>query len=191
MSDNALRRAGMAMLSIGLAVSLTACTPPNGAVGDTQSQDSAVAHVGPDRADTKVAFIGSQDIDADGLVLDAMEQGKLKPTYVPVTGTIDAQQTAIQGVRDMTQSKVGIIVIGGMDVTDANRDDWHAALQGAREAGIAVALLNPVHVPKDGKLYAAVLTINDRMADAVPIADAVMTIGNNDPHERDMVVTTK
>ena len=171
MSDNALRRAGMAMLAIGLAVSLTACTPPNGAVGDTQSQDSA--------------------IDADGLVLDAMEQGKLKPTYVPVTGTIDAQQTAIQGVRDMTQSKVGIIVIGGMDVTDANRDDWHAALQGAREAGIAVALLNPVHVPKDGKLYAAVLTINDRMADAVPIADAVMTIGNNDPHERDMVVTTK
>ena len=136
-------------------------------------------------------FIGSQDIDADGLVLDAMEQGKLKPTYVPVTGTIDAQQTAIQGVRDMTQSKVGIIVIGGMDVTDANRDDWHAALQWAREAGIAVALLNPVHVPKDGKLYAAVLTINDRMADAVPIADAVMTIGNNDPHERDMVVTTK
>ena len=115
MSDNALRRAGMAMLAIGLAVSLTACTPPNGAVGDTQSQDSAVAHVGPDRA----------------------------------------------------------------------------ALQGAREAGIAVALLNPVHVPKDGKLYAAVLTINDRMADAVPIADAVMTIGNNDPHERDMVVTTK
>ena len=114
MSDNALRRAGMAMLAIGLAVSLTACTPPNGAVGDTQSQDSAVAHVGPDRADTKVAFIGSQDIDADGL-----------------------------------------------------------------------------HVPKDGKLYAAVLTINDRMADAVPIADAVMTIGNNDPHERDMVVTTK
>lgn len=100
--------------------------------GDTQSQDSAVAHVGPDRADTKVAFIGSQDIDADGLVLDAMEQGKLKPTYVPVTGTIDAQQTAIQGVRDMTQSKVGIIVIGGMDVTDANRDDWHAALQGPR-----------------------------------------------------------
>ena len=177
MSDNALRRAGMAMLAIGLAVSLTACTPPNGAVGDTQSQDSAVAHVGPDRADTKVAFIGSQ--------------GKLKPTYVPVTGTIDAQQTAIQGVRDMTQSKVGIIVIGGMDVTDANRDDWHAALQGAREAGIAVALLNPVHVPKDGKLYAAVLTINDRMADAVPIADAVMTIGNNDPHERDVVVTTK
>ena len=59
MSDNALRRAGMAMLAIGLAVSLTACTPPNGAVGDTQSQDSAVAHVGPDRADTKVAFIGS------------------------------------------------------------------------------------------------------------------------------------
>jgi hypothetical protein len=145
----------MAMLAIGLAVSLTACTPPNGAVGDTQSQDSAVAHVGPDRADTKVAFIGSQDIDADGLVLDAMEQGKLKPTYVPVTGTIDA------------------------------------ALQGAREAGIAVALLNPVQAPKDGKLYAAVLTINDRMADAVPIADAVMTIGNNDPHERDMVVTTK
>ncbi|MFC2698150.1 MAG: sugar ABC transporter substrate-binding protein, partial [Bifidobacterium dentium] len=94
-------------------------------------------------------------------------------------------------VRDMTQSKVGIIVIGGMDVTDANRDDWHAALQGAREAGIAVALLNPVHAPKDGKLYAAVLTINDHMTDAVPIADAVMTIGNNDPHERDMVVTTK
>ena len=85
MSDNALRRAGMAMLAIGLAVSLTACTPPNGAVGDTQSQDSAVAHVGPDRADTKVAFIGSQDIDADGLVLDAMANSsrRMFPSPVP------------------------------------------------------------------------------------------------------------
>ncbi|ETY72153.1 sugar ABC transporter substrate-binding protein [Bifidobacterium moukalabense DSM 27321] len=179
------------MLTIMLAASLAACTPPNGAVGDTQSQDSAVAHIGPDRADTEVAFIGSQDIDADGLALDALEQGRFKPIYIPVTGTVDAQQTAMQGVRDMTQRKVDIIIVGGMDVTDSNRGDWQAALRSAREAGIAVALLDPVHAPEDGKLYAATLTVDGRKDDAIPLADAVMTISNNDPHERDMSVTTR
>ena len=31
---------------------------------------------------------------------------------------------------------------------------------------------------------------NDRMADATPLDDAVVAVANNDPHDREMLVTT-
>lgn len=166
------------------------CTPNNAAVGDTQSAGDAVAHSIKDRNSLDVAMIGSQDEQTDRLTLDAMEAGGLRPVYLPVAGTVDMQDTARQAVEDMAQRMVSIIVISGIDVSGVNHDGWYDTLTTARQAGIPVALLNPIATPTDSTLFAATLTINDRMTDATPLADAVAGIANNDPHDRTILVTT-
>mgnify|MGYP003159884166 CR=1 FL=1 len=110
--------------------------------------------------------------------------------YLPVAGTVDMQDTARQAVEDMAQRMVSIIVISGIDVSGVNHDGWYDTLTTARQAGIPVALLNPIATPTDSTLFAATLTINDRMTDATPLADAVAGIANNDPHDRTILVTT-
>jgi len=137
-----------------------------------------------------VAMIGSQDEQTDRLTLDAMEAGGLRPVYLPVAGTVDMQDTARQAVEDMAQRMVSIIVISGIDVSGVNHDGWYDTLTTARQAGIPVALLNPIATPTDSTLFAATLTINDRMTDATPLADTVDGIANNDPHDRTILVTT-
>ena len=160
------RRAAAGLLAAVFGISMLAgCTPNNAAVGDTQSAGDAVAHSMKDRNSLDVAMIGSQDEQTDRLALDAMEAGGLRPVYLPVAGTVDMQDTARQAVEDMAQRMVSIIVI-------------------------SVALLNPIATPTDSTLFAATLTINDRMTDATPLADAVAGIANNDPHDRTILVTT-
>ncbi len=169
---------------------LSGCVPVGSAVGDSQQSDTTVSHSEEDRASVTVALIGSSDTDADSMAMTAMESGKLKPIYITVSGTDDEQRTAQQGVRDMSQRKADIIIVSGIDVTDDTRNAWNEALETARKAGVPVALLNPVNVPDDDVLYAATLTVNDRMTDAIPLADAIVTLINNDAHEREMLVTT-
>ena len=108
--------------------------------------------------------------------------------YITVSGTVDAQSTAQQGVRDMAQRKADLIIIAGIDANEANAENWNDALETARTAGVPVVLLNPIAVPKDNKLYAATMTVNARMTDAIPLDDAA--VANNDPHDREMLVTT-
>lgn len=185
------RRAFFGMTAIALScVALSGCVPSNAAVGDTQSSDTAVAHSMEDRDSLSIAMIGSDDVTAASMAMGAMEAGKLKPVYITVSGTVDAQSTAQQGVRDMVQRKADLIIVAGIDVNEANAENWNDALETARKAGVPVALLNPIAVPEDNKLYAATMTINDRMADATPLDDAVMAVANNDPHDREMLVTT-
>lgn len=185
------RRAFFGMTVIALScTALSGCVPSNAAVGDTQSPDTAVAHSMKDRDSLSIAMIGSDDVTADSMAMDAMESGKLKPVYITVSGTVDAQSTAQQGVRDMAQRKADLIIIAGIDVNEANAENWNDALGAARTAGVPVVLLNPIAVPKDNKLYAVTMTINDRMTDATPLDDAVVAVANNDPHDREMLVTT-
>lgn len=185
------RRAFFGMTVIALScTALSGCVPSNAAVGDTQSPDTAVAHSMKDRDSLSIAMIGSDDVTADSMAMDAMESGKLKPVYITVSGTVDAQSTAQQGVRDMAQRKADLIIIAGIDVDEANAENWNDALETARKAGVPVVLLNPIAVPKDNKLYAVTMTINDRMTDATPLDDAVVAVANNDPHDREMLVTT-
>nr|WP_278754001.1 sugar ABC transporter substrate-binding protein [Bifidobacterium catenulatum] len=185
------RRAFFGMTVIALScTALSGCVPSNAAVGDTQSPDTAVAHSMKDRDSLSIAMIGSDDVTADSMAMDAMESGKLKPVYITVSGTVDAQSTAQQGVRDMAQRKADLIIIAGIDVDEANAENWNDALGAARTAGVPVVLLNPIAVPKDNKLYAVTMTINDRMTDATPLDDAVVAVANNDPHDREMLVTT-
>ena len=185
------RRAFYGMTAIALpCASLSGCVPSNAAVGDTQSPGTAVAHSMEDRDSLSIAMIGSDDVTADSMAMDAMEAGKLKPVYITVSGTVDAQSTAQQGVRDMAQRKADLIVIAGIDVDKTNAENWNDALETARKAGVPVALLDPIAVPEDNRLYAATMTINDRMSDATPLDDAVVAVANNDPHDREMLVTT-
>lgn len=185
------RHAFFGMTAIVLScVALSGCVPSNAAMGDTQSPDTAVAHSMEDRDSLSIAMIGSDDVTADSMAMGAMEAGKLKPVYITVSGTVDAQSTAQQGVRDMVQRKADLIIVAGIDVNEVNAENWNDALETARKAGVPVALLNPIAVPEDNKLYAATMTINDRMADATPLDDAVMAVANNDPHDREMLVTT-
>ena len=184
-------RAFYGMTAIALpCASLSGCVPSNAAVGDTQSPGTAVAHSMEDRDSLSIAMIGSDDVTADSMAMDAMKAGKLKPVYITVSGTVDAQSTAQQGVRDMAQRKADLIVIAGIDVDKTNAENWNDALETARKAGVPVALLDPIAVPEDNRLYAATMTINDRMSDATPLDDAVVAVANNDPHDREMLVTT-
>ena len=180
---------GMTAIALPCA-SLSGCVPSNAAVGDTQSPGTAVAHSMEDRDSLSIAMIGSDDVTADSMAMDAMKAGKLKPVYITVSGTVDAQSTAQQGVRDMAQRKADLIVIAGIDVDKTNAENWNDALETARKAGVPVALLDPIAVPEDNRLYAATMTINDRMTDATPLDDAVVAVANNDPHAREMLVTT-
>lgn len=185
------RRAFYGMTAIALpCASLSGCVPSNAAVGDTQSPGTAVAHSMEDRDSLSIAMIGSDDVTADSMAMDAMKAGKLKPVYITVSGTVDAQSTAQQGVRDMAQRKADLIVIAGIDVDKTNAENWNDALGTARKAGVPVALLDPIAVPEDNRLYAATMTINDRITDATPLDDAVVAVANNDPHDREMLVTT-
>mgnify|MGYP003588388944 FL=1 len=185
------RRAFYGMTAIALpCASLSGCVPSNAAVGDTQSPGTAVAHSMEDRDSLSIAMIGSDDVTADSMAMDAMKAGKLKPVYITVSGTVDAQSTAQQGVRDMAQRKADLIIVAGIDVDEVNAENWNDALETARKAGVPVALLDPIAVPEDNKLYAATMTINDRMTDATPLDDAVVAVANNDPHDREMLVTT-
>ena len=185
------RRAFFGMTAVALScAALSGCVPSNAAVGDTQSPDTAVAHSMEDRDSLSIAMIGSDDVTADSMAMDAMKAGKLKPVYITVSGTVDAQSTAQQGVRDMAQRKADLIVIAGIDVDKTNAENWNDALETARKAGVPVALLDPIAVPEDNKLYAATMTINDRMTEATPLDDAVVAVANNDPHDREMLVTT-
>lgn len=196
-----------------LVLSLGACTPVNRAVGDTQDNPPAVAHDSIHTSDAQVGFVGSADTAADKLAIDAMADDGISVYYASLdsdasdaagtaasdaaadagadgTDAADSDITAQHAVADYVSRAVDIIIVSGIAVTDANRDTWEQALGNAREAGIAVALLNPVSVPDNDLLYAATLTINDRDANAERIGDAVLAVIRDEPHERSIAVTT-
>ena len=128
---------GMTAIALSCAA-LSGCVPSNAAVGDTQSPNTAVAHSMEDRDSLSIAMIGSDDVTADSMAMDAMEAGKLKPVYITVSGTVDAQSTAQQGVRDMAQRKADLIIMQESTRTKTNAENWNDALETARTAGVPV-----------------------------------------------------
>lgn len=186
-----LRRiGGLAAASVAALSLLGACTPPDKAVGDTQEKEPDVAFDGLDRGDVVIGFIGSDRPDFDRVALQALEDSGLAASYLSVAEVEDPARAAQQGVKDMAERQVAIIVVSRLDIADDTADGWDEALDDARGAGIPVALLNPLSDLPDDTLYAAALTVNDRAADATPIGDAVMTIIDDLPHDKDMMVGT-
>ena len=127
-----------------LALALPACTPPGKAVGDTQEQEPDVAFDGLDRGDVVIGFIGSDQPDFDRIVLQAFDASGLRTSYLSTDGVDDAQGTAQQGVRDMAERQVAIIVVSRPDITDdtagglgrrARRSPWGGHTGGAAQPG--------------------------------------------------------
>ena len=185
----ASRRAAAALTAATAVLTLGACEPAGRAVGDTQEHDPDVAHVGAVTSEILVGLVGMQDADADRMALDAYDAAGLDAVYVSTDGVDDPGDAARRGIVDLVERRTTIIVISGID-TAADAASWDDALGKARAAGIPVALLNPVAPPDDDTLYAANLVVNDRAMDATPLADATRTIIDDEPHERDIMVTT-
>ena len=195
-------------------LSLAACTPAGRAVGDTQDSMPEVAHDSTHPTDVTVGFVGSTDTAADEFVINALSDDKLNVYYASLetsassanatdgvsgengadsmdahTGVDKNAVTAQQGVADFVARAVKIVVISGIDVTDANRESWNQTLTNAREAGIPVALIDPKHAPEDELLYAVILHLNTNSADSgdtadtkpMTITDAVLTITRDEP----------
>lgn len=184
--------AAAAVLTVAAVPSLAGCAPAGRAVGDTRTKTPTVAHVGTPRDDVTIALIGSKGATADRTVLDALADADLKAVYVSAKDAKDPDEAMRRGVLDMTDRVVDLIVISDLDTTADGVDaaGWDTALGAAREAGIPVALLDPVHALADDTLYAASLTINDRAADAISIDAAAMTIIDDETHARDIMVRT-
>lgn len=177
-------------LCVAACAGLTACTPDGKAVGDTQEQDAPVAFDGLDRGDVLIGYIGSDDSDADALVLQAFDDAGLDAIYLSTAEVADPAQAAQNGVRDMAFQQASIVMIADIDVTDETLQDWDDALTEARTAGIPVVMVDPVNAPADETLFAASFVIDAQAEGATAIDDAVMTVIDDKPHERTMTVTT-
>ena len=117
-----------------------------------------------DRDSLSIAMIGSDDVTVDSMAMDAMKAGKLKPVYITVSGTVDAQSTAQQGVRDMAQRKADLIIVAGIDVNEANAENWNDALETARTAGVPVVLLTFLDAEDQRRMLARSFFISADMA---------------------------
>lgn len=184
-------RTASALCCIVACVGLAGCTPAGKAVGDTQEEEAAVAFDGLDRGDVVIGFIGSaNDTDTDSELLQTFDDAGLEAVYVSTSTTADPAVAAQNGVQDMAFRQVSIIIVSQIDITDDTSQGWDDALDDARTAGIPVVMINPVRLPDDETLFAASFVVDDSDTEATPIDDAVMTVIDDKPHERTVIVTT-
>ena len=175
-------RRGIGIACAAAAVmSLTSCVPQGKAVGDTQESVQ--------RQDIVVGVIGSVDTGLDSDVLNAFNKAGLKAPYVSTSMVDDPDAAAQRGVRSMVTRKATVIMIDGIAVNEKNAEDWDAALQSARKAGVPVILLDPVAPPDDDTLFAATFTLTGKGDGVTALDDAVVTIVDDKPHPRTMNVT--
>lgn len=185
------RKVILAIIAIFAAgCTLAACTPRHDAVGDTQHVEQTPAHDSLQGATISVGFIGSSEDSADELILNTYKRDDIDAIYLPTKDAADSMATIQTGVQDYVHRKVKAIMIGSIDVNESNVQQWNNTLNIARNAGIPVILLNPVNPPSDTKLYATSFIINDRMMDATPLAQATETIVRDEPHEKEIFIST-
>ncbi|EFA23845.1 hypothetical protein [Bifidobacterium gallicum] len=179
-------------LTVAGAMMLASCSPSGHAVGDTQSVKASPTHDQIQGSTVTVGFIGSAQGGADELVLDACKRADINAAYVSMEGKsgADLVKAQVAGIDDIVHRHMNIVMISALDMAGDDAHELTQALENARNAGVAVVLLNPVDEPQDSNLYAAALRINDRMMDAQPIGDVLMTIAKDDPHEKDITVST-
>ena len=196
------RRCGAARITAmlaslcGVAMLLGACAPRGAAVGDTAGAASerngngaAVVHDSVDKGDVTVGVIGSDDAALDRSVLAALSGSDLDVSYVSTNRVRNPLEAAQQGVEDLSAQAVSVILVSAINA-EAGARGWDEALGDARNAGIPVALINPRTPPRDAMLFAAQLNITASDAQAVPIAQAVLTLVNDVPHGRVIAVDT-
>ena len=166
---------------------LSACEPQGKAVGAT-GRAGDIIHDGVDINDIHVLVVGSRSAALDTELMEQCKMSKLSASYVSISNIVNPNEASQQAIRAASEQPVSIILINELDVTsidepyDSNNQPnkkennklnkiarnkqneskaWISALQYARYAGVPVALINPVNVPKDATLYAATLRIGD------------------------------
>ena len=85
----------------------------------------------------------------------------------------------------MVTRKASVIMIDGIAVNEKNAEDWDAALQSARKAGVPVILLDPVAPPDDDTLFAVTFTLTGKGDGVTALDDAVVTIVDDKPTPHD------
>lgn len=165
------------------------CAPRGAAVGDTQTTQ-APAHDNMSGTQITVALIGSVQAHSDSMIADALSNAAIAVAYTSIQTLTDPAAGAQQAVRDAVNRHVQAIMINEYEQDEHTASAWQDALQDARNAGIPVILCNPINEPNNELLYAAVFRINDRMMDTEPIGKATKTVIFDEPHERDITVST-
>lgn len=182
----ALKAALVAALALALAAGCWGCVPQGAAVGDTQSVAASPEHDSVQGARIAVGIVqasGASDAAADAsAVLRGLQAAGMAGLYA-APAALDTQRAAMDAVQGFIDRRVHLVIIDGLDMEGADGEAWTSALQGAREAGIAVALLDPGAALPDATLYAATLAVSDA-AGAQPVADAVDAIVRDEPHAR-------
>lgn len=189
--DRPLRRVTTTLLCAAACLALSGCEPAGRAVGDTQDVNPEVAHIGKIKTDMLVGLIGGANGgDVDRMILSALDAAQVNAVYSSTDEASDPDTAAVQAVGDMIRRRATIIVIDEADPQGGNEAGWDDVLRQARALGLPVTFLNPVSVPDDETLFAAVLTVNDRASDAQPIARVLADIMDDKPHERSIMVST-
>ncbi|WEV72910.1 hypothetical protein [Bifidobacterium sp. ESL0790] len=219
-------------LAVGIMPALGGCTPTNSAVGDTRNQSTNVTHDSIDRTDLLMGVVAAGDATLDQQVIESFSSSGVKAVYMPAGQAEAPVQTAQESFTSLTHRKVSAIIVDGMNAdeqaltqpngqggtsTDSKKASkfagafgWSKPLQEAREAGIPVILIDPVRAPKNSKLYAVILNVNDdadngAKDDSVtahtdgdpssntvrPFEEAVALVVNDNPHPKTMTVTLK
>ncbi|MDY4677672.1 hypothetical protein FYJ32_05555 [Bifidobacterium tsurumiense] len=178
----------------------SACTPQGSAVGRTQSDSStAIHHDGIDRSDMLVGLIGGKNDDAaDANILKSCQTSQLKAVYVSTSDVVSYAQAAQQGMIDLAARPVSVVAVNHLDLQGqtASTQDWRDAFEQVRQAGIPVVLIDPIDVPQDDTLYAAVFVTDDQSegnaadhdSDSTSLGDALMLVANDNPHDVRMTV---
>lgn len=183
-------------LCAGMAGTLSACAPVGNAVGDTQEHAPRVPVDATDRGDLIVGLVGSVEGAANGTdktVLDALTRSGIGTSYASVSSVTSPDAAMQDGVRDYVARMADAILISGITVTTGNAAGWDEALNEARQAGLPVVLIDPIHAPADRTLYAAAFLTDPADTGGkqpTPIDDALMDIIDDLPHARRMPVTT-
>lgn len=227
------RRASCLALALAVSImpALTGCTPSHSAVGDTRNESTNVTHDSIDRTDLLMGVVAAGDTTLDQQVVASFSQSGIKAVYMPASQAEAPVQTAQESFKSLTHRRVNAIIVDGMNADEqaAAQSDgsststnsfqstksgevfgWSKPLRDAREAGIPVILVDPVHTPKNNELYAIVLNVKDdadngakddsTTADArsgassntvKPFEQAVALVVNDNPHPKTMTVTLK
>lgn len=165
---------------------LPGCAPQGQAVGDTWQQGVTVDHDGVDRSNVRATIVSPSDKatrealqNTNSRMFELLKRNRFTAYYADA-GDIAGQK---QAVKDAVARNVSLILIENM-----GEADWTDILNDARNAGIVVALLGEGYQPKDDRLYAAQLYLDEQSPQAQPLGQALQILIDDRAHPRRMMV---
>lgn len=155
----------VSVLLVGCTVlTLASCTVASRAIGDGAHRDDIV-HDGIDVSDMHVLLIGSHRAQLDQRVLTQLQQAGVPVSYAATASLKNSMQVARQALLKALDTQLRLVLIDeypvGASYNVQEQRAWNEVLFQARDAGMPVVLINPQTVPKDPRLFAAILRVSD------------------------------